>query len=71
MTGFRGARLLRCGDLDEVMFTSITVFTGLDAVISFAGADYQWAVVEEAARLVLTRWDHRVTHHEIAVDLLP
>lgn len=30
--GFRGARLLRCQNGQEVMFTSITFFTTLDAV---------------------------------------
>ncbi len=67
--GFRGARLLRCDEGGEAMFTSITWFTSLDAVRGFAGADYERAVVEETARRVLSRWDQRVTHHEVAVDL--
>ena len=69
VTGFRGARLLRRQDADEVMFTSITFFAGLDDVRAFAGENYEEAVVEDAARRALTRWDDRVTHHEIAVDL--
>jgi heme-degrading monooxygenase HmoA len=48
--GFRGARLLRRNDEQEVMFTSITWFTSLDAVRGFAGDDHEKAVVEEAAR---------------------
>ncbi len=67
--GFRGARLLRQDAGDEVMFTSITFFTGIDAVRGFAGEDYEQAVVEEAARRVLSRWDDRVSHHEVAVDV--
>lgn len=69
VAGFRGARLLRRDDGQEVMFTSITWFTGLDAVRDFAGDDYQQAVVEEAAKRALSRWDERVSHHEVAVDV--
>jgi len=67
--GFRGARLLRRDDGQEVMFTSITWFTSVDAVRGFAGDDYEQAVVEEAAQQALSRWDERVSHHEVAVDL--
>jgi antibiotic biosynthesis monooxygenase (ABM) superfamily enzyme len=69
VSGFCGARLLRREDGQEVMFTSITYFTGLDAVRAFAGASYEQAVVEQTARQVLSRWDERVSHHEVAVDL--
>jgi heme-degrading monooxygenase HmoA len=67
--GFRGARLLRRDDGEEVMFTSITYFASIDAVRAFAGADYEQAVVEDAARQALSRWDDRVTHHDVTVDL--
>jgi heme-degrading monooxygenase HmoA len=67
--GFRGARLLRRDDGQEVMFTSITWFTSLDAVRGFAGEDYQQAVVEATARQALSRWEERVSHHEVAVDV--
>jgi heme-degrading monooxygenase HmoA len=67
--GFRGARLLRKHDGREVMFTSVTFFTGIDAVRGFAGEDHELAVVEETARRALSRWDEQVSHHEVAVDL--
>jgi|HubBroStandDraft_6_1064221.scaffolds.fasta_scaffold3444748_1 heme-degrading monooxygenase HmoA len=67
--GFRSARLLRRDEGEEVMFTSITWFTSLDAVRGFAGDDYGQAVVEGAARAALSRWDERVSHHEVVVDL--
>jgi heme-degrading monooxygenase HmoA len=69
--GFRGARLLRRPDGDEVLFTSTVYFAGLDDVRGFTGADPDEAVVEEAARRVLSRWDDRVTHHEVALDITP
>jgi heme-degrading monooxygenase HmoA len=68
-SGFRGARLLRRPDGQEVMFTSIAFFTSLDAVRSLAEDDYEQAVVQDTARQALTRWDVRVSHHEVAVDL--
>jgi len=68
VSGFRGARLLRQEDGQEVMFTSITFFTSLDAVRGFAGDDYERAVVEGAARHALSRWDERVSHHEIVAE---
>jgi hypothetical protein len=67
--GFCGARLLRQEDGQEVMFTSITFFTSLDAVRGFAGDAYEEAVVEEAGRLALSHWDARVSHHEVAAVL--
>jgi heme-degrading monooxygenase HmoA len=70
LPGFRGARLLRIPDGDEVAFTSITYFTDLDAIRSFAGADPARAVVEDVARRALSRWDDRVSHHDVAVDLV-
>jgi heme-degrading monooxygenase HmoA len=70
VSGFRGARLLRRDDGGDVMFTSITWFANLDAVRDFAGDDYEQAVVADAARAVLTRWDERVSHHDVAVDLI-
>jgi len=69
VSGFRGARLLRRDDGQEVMFTSIAYFASLDAVRAFAGAEYERAVVEDAARRALSHWDDRVTHHDVVADL--
>jgi ketosteroid isomerase-like protein len=69
VAGFRGACLLRHDNGHEVMFTSIVLFTSLDAVRAFAGEDCERAVVEPAARRALSRWDERVSHHDVAIDL--
>ena len=69
VSGFRGARLLRRDDGLGVMFTSVTYFVRMAAVRAFAGDDYERAVVEDAARRVLSRWDGRVTHHDVVIDL--
>lgn len=68
--GFRGARLLRRQDGNEVVFTSIVFFTSMDDVRAFAGEDHEQAVVEDAARRALSRWEERVTHDEVAVAVL-
>ena len=69
VSDFREARLLRREEGQEVVFTSITFFTSLDAIRGFAGDDYEVAVVEEAARRALNRWDERVSHHEVVAEL--
>jgi hypothetical protein len=69
VSGFGGARLLRRDDGPEVMFTSITFFTSLDAIRGFAGDDYEQAIVEDAARQALSRWDERVSHHEVVAEV--
>jgi heme-degrading monooxygenase HmoA len=67
--GFRGARLLRQDDGEEVMFTSLTFFGSMDDVRAFAGDEPDLAVVEDTAQRALTRWDSHVTHHEVVIDL--
>jgi len=69
VSGFRGAHLLRRDHGTEVMFTSITFFTSLDAIRGFAGDDFEPAVIEDAARQPLSRWDERVSHHEVVAEL--
>jgi heme-degrading monooxygenase HmoA len=69
VSGFRGARLLRRDDGEDVMFTSVTYFVSMDAVRAFAGDDYERAVVEDAGRRALSRWDDRVSHHDVVVDV--
>ncbi len=67
--GFRGARLLRRSVGDEVEFVSLTFFDDLAAVRAFAGDDYETAVVAEAARRVLVRFDTTVAHFDTAVSI--
>ena len=69
--GFVSARLTRRDDGGLVEFTSTTTFTDLAAVRAFAGDDPGAAVLADAARRALVRWDERVSHHEVAVDVRP
>ena len=63
--GFRNIELGRrtAGDMDE--FVTIMWFDSLDAVRTFAGDDYEAAVVPPAARKVLARFDARSAHYEV------
>ena len=67
--GFRGAHLLRRQDGDEVAFTSVTFFAGMDDVRMFAGDHPELAHVEDTGRRSLTHWDDHIAHHDVAVDL--
>ena len=63
--GYRGIHLLRRDVGDEVEFVTLMWFDSLDAVRSFAGEDYEVAVVPPKARAVLSRFDQRSQHYEI------
>ena len=65
--GFTGAELLRHDAGSEVAFVTITRFESLDAVRRFAGEDYERAVIEPEARVLLTRHDERSEHFDVAI----
>jgi heme-degrading monooxygenase HmoA len=65
--GHRGSYLVRRGIEEGVEFATLTLWDSLDSVKAFAGEDYEVAVVPEQARAVLSRWDERSTHYEVAV----
>ena len=66
--GFRGARLLRRTIGEETEFLSLTLFDDLNVIRSFAGSDYETAVVAGEARSMLIRFDKRVCHYETAFE---
>ncbi|HEY7684440.1 MAG TPA: hypothetical protein VH879_17485 [Gemmatimonadales bacterium] len=63
--GYRGIELLRRAAGDLVEFVTIMRFDSLDAVRTFAGPDYEVAVVPEHARRLLTRFDERSAHYQV------
>jgi len=63
--GFLGIDLLRRDHAKEVEFVTIMWFASLAAVRSFAGTDYEAAVVPPAARALLRRFDPRSVHYEV------
>jgi heme-degrading monooxygenase HmoA len=62
--GLHGAHLLKRNVPEGVEFVTILWFDSLDAVLEFAGEDYEAAVVPEKARRLLTRFDARSAHYE-------
>ena len=75
VAGFRGARLLSREDSGEVEFTSIIYFEDMDVIRRFFGEQLGFGDeldrcdVAEEAQQVLSRWDDKVTYHEVAVDV--
>ncbi len=75
--GYQGIQILRrdaspgtgdAGDEDEVEveFVVLTTWTSMDAIRRFAGDQPEVAVVAAAAKAVLSRWDERVRHYQVA-----
>jgi hypothetical protein len=65
ITGFQGIDLLRRELGQEVEFVTIMWFDSLLAVRTFAGEDYERAVVPVKARQLLKRFDERSAHYEV------
>lgn len=76
LDGFHGARLLQRAHPAGVEVLVLTEWTSWDAIRAFAGDDLARAVVEPAARAVLTDYDTHVEHFELVetvtrLDVLP
>ena len=64
--GFLGATLERVQHGDEVEIVVVTRWESTDAIRTFAGEDAEQAVVAPEARAVLSGFDDRVRHTELA-----
>ena len=53
---------------EEVEFVTIMTSDSLEAVVEFAGEDYQVAYVPAKAREVLSHFDERSQHYEIRAE---
>jgi heme-degrading monooxygenase HmoA len=65
LAGFRRIELLRRSAGEEVEFVTVMWFCSMEAVRAFAGAQWEVAVVPEAARAVLKRFDPLLQHYEV------
>jgi heme-degrading monooxygenase HmoA len=63
--GYRGIQLLKRDGPELVEFVTLMRFNSLDAVRSFAGEDFEAAVVPPKARALLEQFDERSSHDEI------
>lgn len=67
IAGHRGGYVLRRNLPDgDTEFMVVTLWDSMDAVRAFAGAAPDRAVVEPAARAVLSRHDDTVAHYTVA-----
>jgi heme-degrading monooxygenase HmoA len=66
--GYRGAMLLQRAAHEAVDIIVVSFWRSLDSVRGFAGADLEGAVVAEEAAALLTQFDRRVRHYEVAVQ---
>ena len=66
--GYRGVHLLRRDLENEVEFVTMLWFETMDAVLEFAGSDYEEAVVPPKARAVLLRFDNRSAHYQTLAE---
>ena len=71
LDGFRGSFALRRESDDGVELVVLTLWRSLDDVRVFAGDDHEAAVVPPEARRVLTRFDERVRHYDVALEGAP
>ena len=67
--GYKGIHLLRRDQGDEVEFVTIMWFDDTESVRSFAGEDYEVAVVPKKARAVLSHFNERSQHYEVKAEL--
>lgn len=63
--GYRGSYLLRRMASDEVEFITILLWDSLDDVRAVTGPDYEIAVIPEARRKYLSRFDPKSAHYEV------
>jgi heme-degrading monooxygenase HmoA len=65
-SGYRGSYLLKRAVGDEIEFVTILLWDSIEAIRAIAGPDFETAVVPEARRKHLTRYDARAAHYEVA-----
>jgi heme-degrading monooxygenase HmoA len=63
--GFVRATILRREVEDGTEFRIVTVWESMAAVAAFAGEALDVAVVPEAVRAMMVRYDERVAHYEV------
>ena len=69
--GFRGSFLLRRPHGAEVEFITIILWESIDHVRALAGDDYETAVIPDERKRVLSRWDAKAAHYEVASMVTP
>ena len=68
LVGYEGGYVLRRETGRGVDFLVVTMWASLDAIRSFAGDDYERAVVPPEAKQLLARFDERAAHYDVALS---
>ena len=63
--GYRGSHLLRRDAGHEIEFVTILFFDSLDDIKAITGADYETAVIPDARKQHLSRYDPKAVHYEV------
>ena len=66
VAGYKGSYLLRRDVGNEVEFVTIIFWESIDAIAKVAGPDIERAVVPEDRRPLLSRYDDKAVHYEVA-----
>ena len=65
IAGYRAGYMLRRDSDDEIEYVVINFFDSLDAVRAFAGEDYDTAIFEPEAKILLSRFETKATHYDV------
>ena len=63
--GYRGSHLMRRDAGGEVEFITILFWDSMDDLKAVTGPDYETAVIPEARRQYLARFDAKATHFDV------
>lgn len=69
--GYKGSYLLRREDGEDVEFITIMLWDSLDAIIAFAGPDFEASIIPEERRKYLSQHDAKARHYEIVANHWP
>jgi hypothetical protein len=69
IAGYNGVQLFRRILGVEIEFLTVMWFDSFEAVRSFAGENYEAAIVPEKVGALLTRFDAGSQHYEVKIDL--
>lgn len=68
ISGFKGLSILSQETKEGTAFLIITRWKELESIRQFAGMNYEEAVVPDAVKAMMIRYDHRADHYIVQYD---